>query len=86
MAWCPEAFEPASQATIRSLDFVDLIEVPSAGSCGRQRLQPGIIWLPRGYERRSAGAQAAIENAGLAVTTLSNTELAKTVAVCAAAV
>ena len=77
IAWCPEAFEPASQATIRGLDFVDRIEVPLQEAVGVSACN----LVSSGYHVvMNAGApvlQAAIENAGLTVTTLSNTELAK---------
>ena len=77
VAWCPEAFEPACQATMRSLDFVDLIEVPLQEAVGVSACN----LVSSGYHVvMNAGApvlQAAIENAGLTVTTLSNTELAK---------
>ena len=77
VAWCPEAFEPASQATIRGLDFVDRIEVPLQEAVGVSACN----LVSSGYHVvMNAGAptlQAAIEKAGLSVTTLSNKELAK---------
>ena len=77
VAWCPDAFEPASQATMRSLDFVDLLEVPLQEAVGVSACN----LVSSGYHViMNAGAptlQAAIEKAGLSVTTLSNKELAK---------
>lgn len=77
IAWCPEAFVPATQAVIRQLDFVDKIEVPlgeavNAAACNLVSTGSHVVM--------NAGAptlKAAIEARGLTTTTLHNEELAK---------
>lgn len=77
IAWCPDAFVPATQAVMRDLDFVDKIEVPfqeavKAAACNLVSTGSHVVM--------NAGApvlQAAIEASGLTTTALNNQELAK---------
>lgn len=77
IGWCPDALTPDSQALIRSLDFVDKIEVSfqeatDVAACNLVSTGRHVVM--------NAGApryQAAIEAAGLTVTTTNNQELAK---------
>jgi N-dimethylarginine dimethylaminohydrolase len=77
LAWCPEAFEPASQAAIRSLKGIGLIEVDyeeavQAFACNL--VSTGRIVV---MSKNAPKLKAALENHGLSTITPPITQLAK---------
>ena len=77
IAWCPEAFTPASQVKIRSLDQVEKIEVSyeeatEGFACNLVSTGETVIMSDRAPE-----LQAAIESYGLRTITPKISELAK---------
>ena len=77
IAWCPEALVPESQERIRSLDFVDKIEVSldeaiRASACNLVSTGEHVV-----MNAHAPLLKAAIESHGLTVTALENGELAK---------
>jgi N-dimethylarginine dimethylaminohydrolase len=77
IAWCPEAFVPDSQAIMRSIDFVEKIEVPyseavQASACNLVSTGSHVV-----MNAAAPVLQTAIEAHGLSVTALVNDELAK---------
>jgi N-dimethylarginine dimethylaminohydrolase len=77
IAWCPEALMPESQELVRSLDFVDKIEVSleeatKASACNLVSTGSHVV-----MNAKAPNLQAAIESYGLKTTALNNEELAK---------
>lgn len=77
IAWCPEAFLPASQKLLHEFDAVDKIEVPlleatQAYACNLVSTGRTVI-----MNQNAPVLQAAVEAHGLTTILLSNPELAK---------
>jgi N-dimethylarginine dimethylaminohydrolase len=77
IAWCPEALVPESQALMRSLDFVEKIEVSleealNVSACNLVSTGSHVV-----MNANAPQLKAAIEAHGLTVTALENPELLK---------